>query len=86
MPADVADTICTDSPTVQKIGDFTVQLPSAIKFKSQTKVPAFARQPVPVKLYDLSGRCIDKLSVRKFGVYIATYGQGNLVKKLMVGD
>jgi len=39
-----------------------------------------------MKLYDLSGRCVDKLSVRKYGVYIATYGQGNLVKKLMIGD
>jgi hypothetical protein len=84
----LGDTIfCTDSSsTVQKIGDFTVRLPSAVKFETQSKVPALAKQTGPVKLFDLFGRGVTQISNRKFGVYIATYGRGNLVKKLMVGD
>jgi len=39
-----------------------------------------------MRLYDLSGRCVDKMSVRKCGVYISTYGQGILEKKVMFSD
>jgi hypothetical protein len=62
------------------------RISSGTKLKSGSILPVLAKQTAPMKLYDLSGRCVDKLSVRKYGVYIATYGQGNLVKKLMIGD
>jgi hypothetical protein len=63
------------------------EVSTGTKFKTiQSKMPVFSKEPGSPKLYDLSGRCIDKLSVRRHGVFIATYGQGNLVKKLMIGN
>ena len=56
------------------------------KFKAQSNVVVPEKSASPMKLYDLSGRCVDKLSVRKHGVFIATYGHGNLVRKLMISD
>jgi len=57
------------------------------KYKVHSRLPMLDKDAGPMKLYDLSGRCIDKMKVRRTGVYIATYGpQGVLSKKLMIRD
>ena len=57
------------------------------KFKTHSNLPVFGKGTAAMKLYDLSGRCIDKMTGRKTGVYIATYGrQGALLIKLMMRD
>jgi hypothetical protein len=51
------------------------------------KAPVLNKATGAMKLYDLSGRRIDKMTGRKTGVYIATYGrQGALIKKLVIRD
>ena len=62
--------------------------PTGTKFGTvQSKVPVLNRGTGTMKLYDLSGRHIDKMTVKKSSVYIATYGpQGALIKKLIIRD
>jgi hypothetical protein len=57
------------------------------KFKTHSNLPMLGKGTTAMKLYDLSGRYIDKAAGRKTGVYIETYGrQGALIKKLMIRD
>lgn len=53
-------------------------------FDSYSNLPLLSNQAGAKKLYDLSGRCIDRLSVRRYGVFIATYGKGNLARKTLI--
>jgi len=52
------------------------QVSTGTKFKTiQSKVPIFSKGTGSPTFYDLSGRCIDKLSTRRHGVFIATYAR-----------
>jgi hypothetical protein len=52
----------------------------------RSKIVVSGKASSSMKLYDLSGRRIDKVSIRKSGVYISTYGVGILEKKVIFGD
>ena len=57
------------------------------KFKPHANLPVPAKETATMKLYDLSGRCVDKMTIRKNGVYIAAYGRhADVMIKLMIGD
>jgi len=57
------------------------------KFATTSKVISSDKVTSAMKLYDLSGRCVDKMTGRKHGVYIATYGrQGVLTKKILISN
>jgi hypothetical protein len=62
------------------------RLTGGTKSKIQSRAVVSGRLSSSMRLYDLSGRCVDKMSVRKSGVYISTYGQGILEKRVMFGD
>jgi len=44
------------------------------KFKTSSNLPVLARQSATLKLYDLSGRCVDRMTGKKTGIFIATCG------------
>jgi hypothetical protein len=62
------------------------QIVDGIKQGVRSNVPKAVKQTSAIRFYDLSGRCVDKVSFRKSGVYISTYGQGILEKKVMFGE
>lgn len=57
------------------------------KYKTiQSKAPVLDKGTGSPRLYDLSGRCIDKMTVRRTGVFIATCGPGGLTKKILLSN
>jgi hypothetical protein len=62
------------------------RLTGGTKSPIRSKTVVSGKASSSMRLYDLSGRCVDKMSVRKCGVYISTYGQGILEKKVMFSD